>query len=108
MTDIIKDLSTLTTIPEKALNKLGQKIIYCVCEAIQEDLIQENDITELDLGIGILYIKQDGNQAKYKFVPSDNFNKSVVNTYAKKLNLLEDILNISLTKQFIEVYKDLC
>lgn len=108
MTNIVSDVSTLTTIPEKTLNKLITKYIYCICEAILEDVMNEKDVSELDLGFGILYIKHVGNEVKYKFVPSSDLEKAVSNTVTKKLNLLENVLNETLAKKFIEVYKDLC
>lgn len=106
--NIIKDVSILTTIPEKTLTKLEQKVIYCICEQIQEDMIEEKEMSELDLGLGILYIKYVGDQIKYKFVPNAELEKAVSNTVVKKLNLMESTLNEALAKKFIDVYKDLC
>lgn len=108
MINIIQDVATLSTIPEKTLNKLNQKVIYAICQAVQEDVLAGKDISELDLGIGILFIKHDKGEIKYKFVPSEYLSKSVSNTVNNKLNLLEDTLNVSLAKKFIDVYKDLC
>ena len=108
MSNIVKDVSTLTTIPEKTLNKVGQKFIYSICEQIQEDLLEEREMSELDLGLGILYIKYVGDEIKYKFVPNPDLEKAVYNTVVKKLNLMESALNEALAKKFIDVYKDLC
>lgn len=111
MTDIVKDISTLTTIPEKTLNKFFRKMTYCICESVQEDMLQENEnqIVELDIGIGILYIKYtDGENLKYHFEPNELLSKSLKQTVINKQNLLEDLLNDSLAKKFMEVYKDLC
>ncbi len=108
MNNIIEDVSKLTTIPEKTLNKLTQKIIYCICEQIQEDILEEKEISELDLGLGTLYIKYVGDQIKYKFIPASDLEKAVYSTVVKKLNLMETALNEALAKKFIDVYKDLC
>lgn len=108
MNNIVQDVSVLSTIPEKTLNKLNQKIIYAICEAILEDVQLEKDISELDLGFGILYVKHVSDEIKYKFVPSTDLEKAVYNTVTKKLNLLEDTLNETLVKKFLDVYKDLC
>ena len=52
MNNIITDVSTVTTIPEVALQNLND--IYQ--EAI-ENIHDNNPITEVDIGLGILYIK---------------------------------------------------
>lgn len=108
MSNIIEDVSKLTTIPEKTLNKLIQKVIYCICEQIQEDILEEKELSELDVGLGTIYIKYAGDEIKYKFIPNTELEKSVYNTVVKKLNLMETALNEALAKKFIDVYKDLC
>ena len=108
MSNIVEDVSKLTTIPEKTLNKLNQKIIYSICEQIQEDILQDKEMSELDIGLGILYIKYSDDQIKYKFIPNQELEKAVSSTVVKKLNLMETALNEALAKKFIDVYKDLC
>lgn len=109
MTNIIKDVSLLSTIPEKSLNKLiQQKFVYCICEAIQEDILEGKNMSKLDIGLGILYIGYEDNEIKYKFEPSTQLLKSVNSTVLHKENILEDVLNNALAKKFIDVYKDIC
>ena len=108
MTNIIDDLSLLTTIPEKTITKLLKKEIYCICEAIEEDVLEGKDLSILNLGFGVLYIKHTENEVKYKFVPTNELQKAITNTIVNKKNILEDVLNASLAAKFMEVYKDLC
>ena len=108
MSNIVEDVSKLTTIPEKSLVKLEQKFIYSICEQIQEDILEDKEMSELDIGLGTLYIKYLGDEIKYKFVPNATLEKAVYNTVVKKLNLMETALNEALAKKFIDVYKDLC
>ena len=108
MSNIVEDVSKLTTIPEKSLVKLEQKFIYAICEQIQEDILAYKEMSELDIGLGTLYIKYLGDEIKYKFIPNANLEKAVYNTVVKKLNLMETALNEALAKKFIDVYKDLC
>lgn len=108
MTNIINDLALLTTIPEKSITKLLKKEIYCICEAVEEDILEDKDLSILNLGIGILYIKYKDNELKYKFVPSNELQKGLINTIVNKKNILENVLNASLAKKFTEIYKDLC
>lgn len=108
MTNILNDVSVLTTIPEKTLSKLNEKVIYCINEAVAEAVADGKEITELDLGIGTLLIKNDADCPKYKFIPSEILQMTVTSTVNNKLNLLEDVLCESLKNRIINVYKDIC
>lgn len=110
MIDIVKDMSTLTTIPEKTLHKFYKKMVFCICEGVQENLLDEDiEISSFDIGIGTLYIKHDNAaNIKYHFEPNDFFNKAMTQTVSNGANILEDTLNDALAKKFMEVYKDLC
>ena len=68
MNNLIKDLSILTTIPEDTLTKLVDKCNWCICEYVNElqiDTKREDNIVEIDLGIGKLSILISDNQLKY-------------------------------------------
>ena len=108
MTNMIKDLSILATINEKDIKKFIEKAVYCICETLQEDVLEEKEITALNFGLGVLYIKHSGDEIKYKVVPSSEFDKIVKDTVSNKLNLMENKLNKSLANKFAEIYKDLC
>lgn len=108
MNKLIDELSTLTTIPDKTLIKLEQKILYCICEVVYEDTLAEKELTEIDTGLGTLYFKFVNDELKCKFVPNETLKNAVTDVYKRKLNLMDDALNSSLAKKFTEVYKDLC
>ena len=106
---LIKDLETLTTIPEKTVNEFFKKIVYCICNDIQEEIIEKNpEILTADLGFGILYIKKTSEGLKYKFSPGEYFKKNIEATMKQKQNPLKNNLNKTLIKKFIETYKNLC
>lgn len=108
--NVNKDLSALTTIPEKTLDKLNDKVLYVLCEGIQEDIKDEKDVSEFNFfDLFTLYIKHGGSEGiKYKIVPTFALEKAVNATVKNKLNLLEDTLNASLARKFMEIYKDIC
>lgn len=108
MNNIINDVATLTTIPEKTLNKLSKKFMYSICEAVHEDAINDTDISELFIGIGTLYIKHGDGVVKYHFEPSDTLDKALAQTLLNNINPLDSMLNDALHKKFTEIYKDLC
>lgn len=108
MNNIVNELSVLTTIPEKTLNKMLQKALYCICEDIYEDTLGEKELTAIDTGLGILYFKFVEDELKCKFVPNDTLKNAATDVYKRKLNLMDNTLNNSLVKKFTDVYKDLC
>jgi hypothetical protein len=105
---VIKDVSILTSIPEKTLTKLNEKVLFTICETIQEDMLADNPITELDFGLFTLYIKHEGSEVAYRIIPSSDMEKSITATIKNKMNLLEDTLNTVLANKFINIYKDIC
>ena len=70
MNKLTEDLSVLTTIPEKHLEKIVDKIYYVISETVLEHLIEEKQVAEIDIGIGTLYIQLLENSIKYKFIPN--------------------------------------
>lgn len=112
--NVVKDVSTLSTIPEKALNKLNNKVLYCISDALVEaisDAIStengEDFAVDLDLGIGKLSIGFVDNSIKYKFTPSKDLETSVKQAVLNEQNLLEDVLDKSYVEKIENVYKEL-
>lgn len=111
MINIVNDMSILTTIPDKTLIKFFKKMIFCICEAVKEDMLDENnpkEITELDIGIGKLYVKVVGREVKYKFEASEYLQKAMLATVTDKENPLPKFLDETLAKKFVDLYKEIC
>ena len=105
--DIVKDTSTLTTIPEKTLRKLTTKIIYCICDAVKDLQQTEEHSVDLDIGIGTLSIGLINDSIYYKFTPSSELEENVKSTVLNEQNLLEDALEAALVERLTKTYKDL-
>ena len=108
MSNTFQDLSNLTAIPEKLLEKLSQSLLYVICQNVLEDTLSNITISEIDLGIGTLYIKHESSDIKFKFIPSDELKQQLTDTVINKLNLMEIALTEKLSNKLLEVYKDLC
>ena len=105
----VEDVSKLSTIPEKTLVKLLKKFVYSICSAVEEDVIQQNTVTSVDIGLGIIHIKHlDKNNLEYRFTPNKFLEKSLNETLKDGKNPLENVLNDSLVKKLMNTYKDLC
>ena len=105
--DIVKDTSNITTISEKTLHKLLTKAIYCMTDATVDTLLAENDIVDLDIGIGILSIKLEKDTLLYKFTPSSELESAIKESVLNERNLLEDAFDSALVERVTNTYKDL-
>lgn len=107
MENLMKDVSTLTTIPEKSLSKLMDKAYWCISNEVVESLKQDSNVIEIDIDIGELYIKVIDDNIQYKFIPSAKLNDTVKDTVINKRNVLEDTLEKTLVNKIVDTYKDL-
>jgi len=107
MINIKEDLSTLTTIDKSVFSKIESKIMWCISDAIEQAIINKEDQVDINLGFGCLTIKFSDNNLKYRFKPSQKFEKAIINTIVNERNDL--VLNIenSLVSKLNKVYKDL-
>ena len=105
--NLIKDLSTLSTIKEKDLVKLLNKAVYCINDSLEETTLAGNNVLIEDIGLGSLYISIENNEIKYKFIPSKDFESSILKTVVSKKNPLSDKLEDTLVKRISNAYKDL-
>lgn len=108
MTNLLKDISTLSTINESSLQKLLNFANFCICDAVEETtLTPDTNITVIDLGIGILSILVDDNVIKYKFTPSDKLEESIRNVVTGDKNLFVAKAEKTLVSKITNVYKEL-
>ena len=107
MTKLINDLATVTGLSKLSLEDLSDKSQACICHAIKESLVAQNPITEVDVGIGVLYIKIDNDEVKYKFILSKKFDNNVSFTVMNKESPLIIDLDKSLKLRIEKAYKGL-
>ena len=105
MHSLVEDLSLLTTIPLNNMNKLVDKSIWCVCDCVDEPKINKEEITEIDIGIGVLSIYIENNNIQYKFTPCKRLETSVRSVITEGKNPLIEIAEDKLTKGMLEIHK---
>jgi hypothetical protein len=104
--DLIKDLNSLTTIPESSLSKLLDISNWDICNCVEETTLQKDNLAKIDLGLGTLMILMEEDNIRYKFIPSRELEVNIKNTYLKKENPLKNNLEKSLVKKITEIYKE--
>lgn len=107
MTKLIEDLATLTTISQHALVNLNDKAYSCICHNVCESMLEGNPLTEIDIGIGILYIKCEEDQIKYKFIPSKKLEENVALTVKHKVSPVVFEVEAALKDRIESTYKNL-
>jgi len=103
---IKRDLSTLTTISPGVLSKLFDKEVWCISNAVEQALANQDNVAEIDLEIGTLYIQVDEETIRYKFVPGTQLERAVVGTVSSGHNSLIANLETSLVNKITNTYKD--
>lgn len=107
MIKLTEDISKLTNISKQVLDKLTNLSISCICDAVETDIINGEDILEVDIGIGTLKIKHSDNEIRYKFCPSAKFEEQLMKTILEDANPLKATIEDTLCKRITSVYKEL-
>lgn len=107
MTNLINDLSTLSSVATYNLNSLCKLSETIISHSVAESLANKEDYATVDIGIGTLFIKRVEDEIRYKFVPSDRLDKVVTNTYKNGKSDLEKTVDEVLGRRIMNTYKDL-
>ena len=107
MIDLLNDINQLTTIPRTTLDRLVQLTNTDICHCVEEQLLKQETITDIDIGIGRLLIKLEGNEIFYKFIPSTQLEKNIITTIKTKESPLIQKAEKSLVDKIENVYKEL-
>ena len=105
--NIVKDLSTVTTISPASTQKILSKFQDCLCYAIQEALADKETEIELDLYVGKLMIEIIEDEIQYKFVPSYSFEKDVFDTVSTGVCPMFSKVENSIQGKIMNAYKEL-
>ena len=107
MNNIIEDVSKLTSINKEHLDKLVKYAIYGIIETITEDKIQGKDVSEVDVGIGRLFIRTSGGELTYKFIPSELLLGETLKALKNSKNFFEIDIEDSLINKVTKLYKEI-
>jgi len=107
MVDIIDDVCKLTTIPYTVMKRLISKVSMCISHAVCESLLSGENITQVNVGIGKLFINVSDDSITYKFIPSPHLEELLVNTVNSGESPLVTKVEDTLKSKIINVYKDM-
>lgn len=107
MAKIIEDIALLTNVTENTLEKFIPICKYCIGHNVHENLCQKKDITEIDFGFGVLNIKIDDCEIRYKFIPSKELEDVLVKTITQHTSPIITKLENNLQEKLDRTYKEL-
>ena len=101
--NIINDLSTLTTVPAKALNELIKYENLCIGNAIKEAALEQKQKLLLNIGLGTLCVELASMQCK--FIPSSDLKNTLKLCLNGKNDLLLDKLQLNIAQKLVKIYQ---
>ena len=107
MTNLIEDVSLLTNVTENTLEKFIPICRYCIGHAVHEHLCIQKDVTEIDIGFGMLNIKTDDCGIRYKFIPSKELEDMLIKTVTQHTSPIITKLENNLQDKIDHTYKEL-
>ena len=104
---LIDDLSAMTSIQPKVLNKLVDCSTYSILQSIEEMITKQEDSCEVDFTNFKLIIKIDEDSLVFKIIPSKELEKAIVKTISNKKNAMEPIIIGNMVDTLLKDYKGL-
>ncbi len=107
MTNLIDDISTLTSVSKSVLNSMLSTSEAIICHSVVEYIADMEDYAEIDIGIGTLYIKSCEDGIHYKFLPSEHLEAAVSNSVRFRRSTLSKRVDDTLMRRITKTYKEL-
>lgn len=107
MTVLVNDISNLTTLSVRLLEKLNKTSITIIGHAVYESLLEGGCDTHVDTGYGTLTIHVDAEAVRYRFVPNKELERVVMKTITTKTSPLKVALDKNLSDKLQNTYREL-
>lgn len=106
MNNLINDLSAITQIPKRLLDKLVDNAIHCIGHIIYESMQSKENLAKINIGIGLIYIKFDNSAIQYKFIPSAQLESCLTDVILNKKDILIINVESTLKNKILNTYKE--
>ena len=104
---VLNDLSDLTQIPLLTLQKLEEYKSLCISHEVFSQLQSGENVSRVDIGVGVVTIKISEDGIRYKFEPSPRLERDIVCVVENNCSPLATAVDTSLQKKIEKTYKDL-
>ena len=100
-------LSSLTSIGKRQLDRLFRTMSLKICDDTLEAIYNGESVAAVDVGIGTLRILIEGDEIRYKFIPSRILERDLIDTIKTKKSPIETVLEETIDARINEAYKEL-
>ena len=107
MKKLIDDISVITSIPKTTLANLCSLSEDIILHDVYEEVLSNNSGSEINIGIGILYIKHEGEEIRYRFIPSKKLENGVLSVVTDRSTPIVNKAEESLRTRIERTYKEL-
>ena len=107
MSNLIDDLVKVTTIQKATLDRLCNISVNCIGHSLCESIANNENISEISIGIGTLLLKLEDNTISYKFIPSNKLENTLIKAAQDKESPLTREVEKSIVDKIERTYKDL-
>lgn len=105
--DLLQDMADVTTIPKMRLDQLADNAINFIAHYIRESAdCGESDLS-VDTGIGVMHIRIEDENIKFKFIPSSKLENGIKYAITSGESPLINKVEALLKDRICNTYKDL-
>lgn len=104
---LLLDISTIYSIRATIIDKITELAEACICDYIVETKLNDDDLLEINIGIGKLSLLILKDSIEYQFIPSNKLEKLIINTVTSMKSPLINISEEGIEQKLISTYKEL-
>ena len=104
---LLNDLSNIYSIRTSIFNKLIELAEVCICDYLVETKLADDDLLEINIGIGKILILVLEDSLEYQFVPSSKLEQLICNSINELKSPLIELSEKGLEEKLISTYKEL-
>jgi len=105
--DIKNDISKLLSIDKLYVDRLFNKVIWCLSDYTEKAIKSGEKNIDVDFGFGTISINLEEDCLRYRFKPSKELEKVLINTISNDQNELDLVLEKNLVQKLTNLYKDM-
>ena len=105
--NLIEDVAKLSSVKSSLLKKFSRLSEYCISDYVLESKLEDEDLTEIDIGIGKLKLLITDDELRYSFTPSQRLEKMMIDSYQNEKHVLEQKVEEGLENRLLSAYKEL-
>ncbi len=104
---LLNDISNIYSIRASIMTKLSELAELCICDYLVEAKLSEDDLVEVNIGIGKICFIMLEDSIEYRFVPSTKLEKLIIKSIASMKSPIINASEQGLENKLVSTYKEL-